>query len=78
MKLNIKYFGVITEIAGKSNDELEIYGKLTISQLIALLITRYPALALVQCKISVNRKIQSIGSITSGDEVAVMPPFSGG
>lgn len=77
MVLNVQYFGLITEIAGKTVERLEV-DKISVEALRSLLNDKYPALALVQCKISVNRKIQTTGSIGTSDEVAIMPPFSGG
>lgn len=77
MKLSIRYFGVITEIAGKELEDLEL-GKNSVEGLKSLLNSKYPALALIQYKVSVNRKITECGIIGLKDEVVLMPPFSGG
>lgn len=73
----MQYFGVITEIAGKTVEDLEL-GKTSVEELKTLLNDKYPALALVQYKVSVNKKIRENGHIGPGDEVVLMPPFSGG
>jgi molybdopterin synthase sulfur carrier subunit len=70
------YFGMITDITGCSNEELEVADR---AELEALLFTKYPSLKHCRFRIAVNQQIQDENyTLKPGDEVALLPPFSGG
>lgn len=79
MKVRVRYFGMITEIAEKDQEEMNIEGdSVPVDSFRAAFINKYPALKLVQFQVAVNRKIMNDGNIWETDEIALLPPFSGG
>ncbi|MBT3242700.1 MAG: MoaD/ThiS family protein [Bacteroidetes bacterium] len=75
--INIIYFGVLSEICAKSTEELDFTG--TLDELQNLLIQKYPDLASQHFQYSLNQEISSLSdSVKPGDEVALLPPFTGG
>ena len=78
MNMNLKYFGVLSEITGKPDEWVETTVE-TVGDLLEELNERYPAMKLVQCQVSVNQKLaEKVSVLHQGDEIAILPPFSGG
>ncbi len=79
MKLNILLFGALTEITGKSAISLETEQIQEVQHLYTYLIKEYPALKGKPFRYAVNQTIvQANHPLREGDEVALLPPFSGG
>jgi len=76
MSVNVLFFGLIAEQQGRRECELLVSGKLTLADLLASqgIDSGSPFL------LAVNQQQVSDLSvlISDGDEVAIMPPFSGG
>ena len=77
MPLNIKYFGLIAEVTGCSEENLE-FSDATISELLETLNTKYPELKTKEFQVAQNHEIVSSDTVISGAEIALLPPFSGG
>ena len=77
MKLNIKYFGLIAEITTCNEETLEL-SIATIADLKKVLLNRYPELNTKDFQIAQNKEIVSSNTKVSGEEIAILPPFSGG
>ncbi len=77
MQLNIKYFGLIAEITTCNEETVEL-SNATIGQLKEVLVDRYPELKTKDFQIAQNKEIVSSNAIVSGEEIAILPPFSGG
>jgi molybdopterin synthase sulfur carrier subunit len=77
MQLNIKYFGLIAEITRCNEETLEL-SNATIGQLKEVLVDRYPELNTKDFQIAQNKEIASSHTKVSGEEIAILPPFSGG
>lgn len=76
-KMKILYFGVLSEIAGKSEENLDFSGP--ISKLQLKLSEMYPEIQKHRFQISLNQQIVDNSQIVNqGDEVALLPPFTGG
>lgn len=79
MKINLLLFGALTEITGQSSISLSADKITDINQLHAYLLKQYPALASKTFKYAVNHDLVDTGhALQEGDEVALLPPFSGG
>ncbi|MCK5820801.1 MAG: MoaD/ThiS family protein [Bacteroidales bacterium] len=75
--MKILYFGVLSEISGKTEENIDFTG--TISQLQSRLNEMYPDINKQRFQISVNQHIvDNTHSINQGDEIALLPPFTGG
>lgn len=79
MKINILLFGSLTEITGQSNLSLTSDQLADVHHLHAYLLKQYPALASKTFKYAVNQDLVDTSHVLQeGDEVALLPPFSGG
>ena len=77
MKVNILFFGVLTDIV-KSNT-MSIEDTPTVKELLTSLETKFPALKQYRYLIAVNQDISSVNQpLKEGDEVALLPPYAGG
>jgi molybdopterin synthase sulfur carrier subunit len=80
MKCTIKAFGITREIIGSRVLELEVPDGQTVAELKAELMKQYPAFSgLRSMYIAVNQRYGEDESVLrEGDEIALIPPVSGG
>ena len=81
--ITIKYFASLRDIAEKEEDSLDIKNPITIDQLSDIISKTAPKMGAIirekKIMISVNQEMASADTIIhDGDEVAFLPPFSGG
>ena len=81
--ITIKYFASLRDIAEKEKDSLDIENPITIDQLSDIISKTAPKMGAIirekKVMISVNQEMASADTIIhDGDEVAFLPPFSGG
>mgnify|MGYP002628538629 CR=1 FL=1 len=81
--ISLKYFASLKSIAGKEEDSLEIENPITIDQLSDIISKTAPKMGAIirekKVMISVNQEMASADTVIhDGDEVAFLPPFSGG
>ena len=81
--ITIKYFASLRDIAEKEEDSLDIENPITIDQLSDIISKTAPKMGAIirekKVMISVNQEMASAFTIIhDGDEVAFLPPFSGG
>ena len=81
--ITIKYFASLKSIAEKEEDSLDIENPISIDQLSNIISKTAPKMGAVirekKVMISVNQEMASADTIIrDGDEVAFLPPFSGG
>ncbi|ALJ04312.1 hypothetical protein APS56_03775 [Pseudalgibacter alginicilyticus] len=77
MHIKIKYFGQIAEITQLEEETLE-FSKSLISELLEVLYSKYNSLKNIDFKIAQNQELVSIETELTGNEIALLPPFSGG
>ncbi|CAM4314135.1 MoaD/ThiS family protein [Gillisia hiemivivida] len=78
MKVTLKYFGVIAESAGKSEEVLELQQGLSVRDLKNQQIKKYQIQDAESVQIAVNQNLDKEVELKEGDEVAFLPPFAGG
>lgn len=80
MKLNILAFGIAKEILGFSRSELGIEESISIMQLKEKLVKEHPEFSkLSKFDVAVNEEYREDDFLlTNNDEVAIIPPVSGG
>lgn len=79
-KVDLKFFGPARDIVGETNVTLEIDEGETLGGLAGILSEKYPKLgAALGIRLAVNRKYAALDhKLSGGDEIAVIPPVSGG
>jgi molybdenum cofactor guanylyltransferase len=79
MLINIQYFAILREQAGRPNESLETRAA-TPAALYAELAKRYPfTLAPEQLKVAINGEFADFAhSLNTGDAVVFIPPVAGG
>jgi len=78
MKVTIKYFGMIAETAGKSEEILDLEAGVLVQDLKDLQVQKYKIADPEAVQIAVNQDLNSNLELKEGDEVAFLPPFAGG
>ena len=83
MKITLKFFANLKELAGRDMLELEIDEGSNVENLVQTIGIKFPELTpIIEKKalfISVNQEMAKKNDILSeGDEVGLLPPFSGG
>jgi len=82
IRVTILYFAFIHEITRKKEEIMELSTNTSIKELISIILTRYPNIKNIKnIKISVNYRIVDSNSnsiLKNNDEVALLPPISGG
>ena len=81
--ITLKYFASLRDIAEKEEDSLDIENPITIDQLSDIISKTMPKMGAIirekKVMISVNEEMASADTIIhDGDELAFLPPFSGG
>ncbi len=77
MNLNIKYFGLLVEVTQCSEETLA-FSKTTVSELLNILFKKYPNLKDKDFQVALNNEIVSKDTLITANELALLPPFSGG
>ncbi len=81
--VTLKYFASLKSIAGKEEERLDLGNETTVQKLSDILAKTAPQLGeMIQGKkiiVSVNQDVATLDTVIhDGDEVAFLPPFSGG
>jgi molybdopterin converting factor subunit 1 len=81
ISINLLYFAFVKDKTGVEFDLLDLPSDTSIKSLIKIILEKYPSLSNIidMIKISVNYKIVDVDTILKdGDEIAFLPPISGG
>lgn len=81
MRVTVRYFAGHRDITGRSDEQVELADGATVGELWEALVTRYPRLAGYSGRLlyAVNQEFSSLSdALHEGDEVAFIPPVSGG
>ncbi len=81
--VTLKYFASLKSIAGKEQERLDLGNETTVQKLSETLAKTAPQIGeMIQGKkiiVSVNQDVATLDTVIhDGDEVAFLPPFSGG
>jgi len=81
--VTLKYFASLRSIAGKEEERLDLGNETTVQKLSETLAKTTPQIGeMIQGKrilVSVNQDVATLDTVIhDGDEVAFLPPFSGG
>lgn len=80
MTITVKYFGLVADITHNNEEQLFIESEvMTLKQLQSKLEKQYPELKNTTYTFAVNQLLsQSNEPLKNNDEIALLPPFSGG
>lgn len=77
MLITIKYFGQIAEVTSKSEEQINFDGE-TISGLTEHLYNKYTGLKKKDFQIAQHQELVDFETKLTGEDIALLPPFSGG
>ena len=77
MYITIKYFGQLTEITNLEEETLEFYG-MYVYELLETLYRKYSTLRTKDFQVAQNKELVDENTKITGQEIALLPPFSGG
>ncbi|WP_298754745.1 MoaD/ThiS family protein [uncultured Psychroserpens sp.] len=77
MILTIKYFGMLAEIT-ECTKETITFSEDTVSELLKMLIAKYPALEKKEFQVAQNQTLVSEDTQILNSEIVLLPPFAGG
>ncbi len=81
MKIQVRFFAICRDITGVDHTTVALPEGATGETLWMHLLERFPALApyRTQCRLAVNETyVANTATLHAGDEVAIIPPVSGG
>ncbi len=81
IRVKVLFFGRLKELAGRAEDSIESAEATTIEQLFALYTARHPELAKYRSSVVASRNQEFAAwdtPLLASDEVAFLPPVSGG
>jgi molybdopterin synthase catalytic subunit len=81
MRAHVLFFGMLKDIAGRSRDEVELPPNATMGAIFDLYADRFPRFRQLASSIVMARNqefAEPSASVAEGDEVAFLPPVSGG
>ncbi|MDG2246152.1 MAG: molybdopterin converting factor subunit 1 [Flavobacteriales bacterium] len=80
MKIHLLAFGLAKDIVGQQRSELEVAEGITTDELQSQLIAEYPEMGnTLSIRLAVNEEyVLDAVVLNDGDEVALIPPVSGG
>lgn len=80
MRVSIKLFAILRERSGVDSLELDLPTGTDVAAVRDAVAREFPALAsvLAQAVTAVNQEYRATGALAEGDEVALIPPVSGG
>jgi molybdopterin converting factor subunit 1 len=81
IRVKVLFFGRLKEVAGRADDSVDLAANADIEALFAQYATRYPQLQQYRSSVvaSCNQEFAAWSTtLRSGDEVAFLPPVSGG
>lgn len=77
MQITIKYFGLLVEVTGCSEELINTSAE-TINDLLKELYSKYPELKEKDFQVAQNNTIVDKSEPINQTEIALLPPFSGG
>jgi molybdopterin synthase sulfur carrier subunit len=77
MYITIKYFGQLTEITNLEEETLEFDG-MYVYELLETLYRKYSTLRTKDFQVAQNKELVDENTKITGQEIALLPPFSGG
>lgn len=77
MNITIKYFGMLSEIT-RCDEELISFSGSQVSELLTMLFKKYPILKQTDFQVVQNYEIITRETFINANNLALLPPFSGG
>lgn len=77
MRITIKYFGLLTEVTSCEEETIDFNGSV-VAELLDLLFIKYNGLKVKDFQVAQNTEFVGIDAKVTGDEIVLLPPFSGG
>jgi molybdopterin synthase catalytic subunit len=81
MRVRVLFFGLLKEITGTPQEEIELAGAPSAGDLFERYAQRFPKLRAMRASIVLARNrelVSAAAALSDGDEVALLPPVSGG
>ena len=76
MTVRVLLFGPVADLLGKAEEIFE--NQTDLSSLKETVFKKFPQLKNLTFRIAVNQELKENAALKDGDEIALLPPFSGG
>jgi molybdopterin converting factor subunit 1 len=77
--VHVRYFAAAREAAGRETEAVEVEAEATVADLLGILERRHAPLSRLRLRAAVGVRFAAPGArLAPGDEVALIPPVSGG
>lgn len=81
--VTVQYYASLRQIAGREEEQFDLSGETTLAKLADIIAATQPKIGEMlkekKVAVSVNLDIVSLDTVVrDGDEIALLPPFSGG
>ena len=81
LRVNVLFFGRVRELVGRAEEAVEVPAGATLADLFGLYTARHPKLAEFRASLVASRNQEFAAwdtPLASGDDIAFLPPVSGG
>lgn len=79
IQIQLLFFGMLADLVGQPASQYELEAPITVGELRAQLLLRYPSLRERTFQIALNQDLVADDTaLVHGAEVALLPPFAGG
>jgi len=80
MKIKVKYFGLLADLTGCSEEVIDAENNLSSRELQELIHNKYPVFKEYEFNLAVNQSIlqREAVKLEEKDEIAFLPPYAGG
>jgi len=83
VRVRVSYVALVADATGKREEVIEVSSKCTLGELLEVIMSKYPKLRELSREVTITALVNGVSNdlrtlLKDGDEVALLPPASGG